>query len=363
MKYLKTNLIKGARVGILSFLICFFVSFVFSLVINIGFLDKLNVLLNGSLSDAPKHSISNYLVITSLFINFSVFNNGAVLDNGGTLHIGLLFFIVLPAIAFFVADRRNNKEKHFNGQDFVVYVTSSILFGLFVYFYSWITKGELLGIKIDFTEPMNLLMTIVMALTIQYFIGFNYNKKMPVGISTSRWLLRVFIAIGFILSVLGIVLVVSKYISSIPLLIAISIVLIPNMAIYAMFMLMGASIEFGDQLQVLMENVGVDISFATLNLPIRVGLIACFFIIVLFAIWKLGKNKFLEELFLLATSFSCISLILAYCTHMNLGFIKNLLDVQFGINYFFAFMVPFVIILLAGFILHIFRLIFHEINN
>lgn len=363
MKYFKTNLIKGVRVGILSFLICFTVSFALSLIINIGFLDKLNVLLNGSLSAAPKHSLSNYLVVTSLFINFSVFNNGSVLDNGGSLHIGLLLFIALPALAFFFADRRNNKEKHFNRQDLIVYLISSILFGLFVYLYSWITKGELLGIKINFTEPLNLLMTVIMAMTIQYFIGFNYNKAMPIGILTSRWLLRVFLGIGFVISLLVIILVLSKYISSIPLLVAISIVLIPNMAIYAMFMLMGASIEFGDQLQVLMENVGVSISFATLNLPIRIGLIACFFIIVLFAIWKLGKEKFLEELFLFATSFSCISLILAYCTHMNLGFIKNLLDVQFGINYFFAFIVPFVIILLAGFILHIFRMIYHEIKN
>lgn len=363
MNRLKINLIKGARVGILAFLICFAVAFIMSLVINFGYLGKVNTLLNGSLSAAPKASLSNVLIITSLIINFTVFNNGAVLENGGTLHLGLLVFVLLPAIAFFIADRRNNKEKHFDGQDFIVYILSSLLFGIFVYSYSWITKGELLGIKINFTEPLNFLMTIVMSLVIQYFIGFNYNKKMPVGIRMSRWLLRVFLAFGFFASVVGVVAVLSKYISSIPLLIAISIVLVPNLVIYAMFMLMGASIQFGDQLQVLMSNIGIDMSFATLNLPIRISLIAVFFTIILIAIWRLGKERFLEELFLLATSFSVISLIFAYCTHMNLGFIKNLLDVQFGINYLFSFIVPFVIILLAGFILHIIRMILSEIKN
>lgn len=359
----KNNVIKGVRASLVSFLICFGVAFVVSIIINIGFLEKLNVLLNGSLSEIPKGSFSNVLIITSLIINFSVFNSGTVVGNGGNLHIGMLIFITLPAIAFFVADRRNNREKHFNSQDLSVYVISSLLFGFYVYGYSLITEGELLGIKINFSNPMNFLMTIVIVLTLQFFIGFNYNKSMPLGIRTSRWLLRCFLILGVVVSIVGMIFVFNRYTQNVFLLVGALILLVPNMAIYSMFMFMGASIEFGDQLQTLMSKFGIDLSFATLELPIRIGFIGCFFVIITIAIWRLGREKFLEELFLFATSFSVISLIFAYCTTMNLGFVKNLIDVQFGINYMFAFMVPFVVILLAGLLLHIFRLIISEIRS
>jgi len=360
---MKTNLVKGIRVGMLAFLICFFVAFVFSLIVNIGFMEKFNILLNGSLSEAPKGSMSNVLIVTSLIINFSVFNNGAVLENGSSLHIGLLIFIFLPAVAFFVADRRNNREKHFDSQDFSVYFISSLIFSGFVYLYSLITQGELLGINIDFTDPMNGLMTVVIVIVLQFFIGANYNKEMPKGIRTTRWLLRILLILGALISIAGLTYVFNRYVNNVLLLIGAIILLVPNIAVYSMFTLMGASIQFGDQLQTLMQKFGVDMSFATLDLPLRIVLVGCFFAIILVSIWQLGKERFLEELFLFATSFSVLSLILAYCTTMNLGFVKNLLDVQFGINYMFAFVVPFVIILLAGLIFHIFRLILSEMHK
>jgi hypothetical protein len=360
---IKINAIKGIRVSLIAFIICFVVAFLVSLVINMGYLDEINVLLNGTLSDEPQKHFSNVLIFTTLIINLSVFNSGSILENGGSLHIGLLIFITLPAIAFFIADRRNNREKHFDSQDFSVYIVSSFLFSVYLYVYSVITQGDLLGISINYTDPKNFFMTIIILLTLQFFIGFNYKKSMPIGIQTSRWLFRLFLALTFMLSAGGILYITVQQSLNMFLAIIVIIVLVPNLAIYLMFMFMGASIEFGDQLKSLMAFANIDLSFATFSLPIRIGFIVCFFIIILIAIWKLGREKFLEELFLFATSFSVISLILAYCTTMNLGFVKSMVDVQFGINYVFAFMVPFVVVLLAGLILHIFRLIVFELKN
>lgn len=347
-KIYKENVLEGIRVGLMAFLICFVVVAVASLAINYLFIDDINRILNGSLSGDPTPTTGSLLLITSMILNLSVFNNGGVLENGGSLHIGMLVFITLPVIAFMIADRRDNKKGHFNMEDMLVYGISSVVYSTILYLFSFIAQGKLLGVEVNFSSPINFVMTIVIVLAIQFFIGLNYNKAFTPGIQKTRFLLRVFLGMGLILGAIGMLVILTKYLGNLLIGFVAMLLLLPNLAVYIMFTFMGASIEFGDQLQKLIGQAGIDISFATLPLGLRIGFIVFFFLVVLVSIWKLDQEHFLEELLLFGTSFSLISLILAYVTKINLGFVKNLLDVQFGIDYVFAFVVPFVVIMLAG---------------
>jgi hypothetical protein len=343
----KSNIIEGIRVGIVAFLICF-VTIVFSAsIINYVFLDEINTIMNGSLSDAPTPTLGTLLLMVSVMMNLSVFNSGGMLQNGGSLHIGLLIFIALPVIAFMIANRRDNKKERFNLDDMLIYSVSSVVYAAVLYLFSFIAKGLLIGIKVDFTAPLNIVMTIIIIMFIQFFIGLNYKKDFSPGIKMTRLMLRVLLGAGLIIGAIGLIYVLSRF-GNIAVLIGAVIIMLPNVATYIMFTFMGASIDFGEQLYVLMDKFGIDISFATLPLIVRIGFIVIFFALVFYAIWKIQKERFIEEMILFATSFSIISLILAYTTRMNLGFVKNFLDVQFGINYIFAFVVPFTIIIFAG---------------
>lgn len=362
-KAYKENILEGVRVGLIAFLICFIVVLIASMVINYAFIDDINRILNGSLSGDPTPTTGSLLLITSLILNLSVFNHGGALQNGGSLHIGLLIFLVLPIIAFMFADRRDNKKGRFNLEDMLIYGVSSVVYSATLYMFSVIAQGKVLDVELNFSAPINFFMTIIIVLSIQFFIGLNYNKTFSPGIKKTRLLLRVFLGIGFVLGGIGMLVILVKYVGNLLFGILVTLLLLPNLAAYIMFTFMGASIEFGDQLHSLMSQVGVDISFATLPMGIRVIFILFFFVVVLFSIWKLESERFLEELLLFGTSFSLISLILAYMTKMNLGFVKNLIDVQFSIDYVFAFVVPFVIIMLAGIAVLLFRYLRKEINK
>lgn len=362
-KTYKENLIEGVRVGLIAFLICFLAVVIAATIINYVYIDDINRILNGSLSGKPSPTTGSLLLITSLILNLSVFNTGGVLQNGGSLHIGLLIFLVLPIIAFMVADRRDNKKGHFNLEDMLIYSVSSVVYSIVLYLFSVLAKGKLLGVEINFSAPINFIMTIVIVLAIQFFIGLNYNKAFTPGIQKTRFLLRVFLGIGLVLGAIGMLVLLTKYVGNLVFGILATIIFLPNLAAYIMFTFMGASIEFGDQLQKLMNQVGVDISFASFPISLRIGFIAFFFVVVVFSIWKLESEHFLEELLLFGTSFSLISLILAYMTKMNLGFVKNLIDVQFRIDYVFAFVVPFIVIMLAGFAVLLIRYLTKEIKS
>lgn len=360
---IKKNVIEGVRVGIIAFLICFFTVGLVASIINGVFLDDINRILNGSLSTTPKASLSNFLLLISVIMNLTVFNSGGALQNGGSLHIGLLVLIALPLVAFIIADRRDNKKNHFNHEDMIIYSVSSAVFSLTLFIFSMIAKGRLLGIEVDFSKLMNLVMTMIIIMTIQFFIGLNYNKAFSPGIKKTRILLRIFMGIGLLFGVIGLFVLLGKFISNLFIVILGTLILLPNIAIYIMFTFMGGSMQFSEQLQKLMLQGGIDISFATLPIAMRFVFIVTFFVVVFISVWKLEKEHYLEELILFATSYSLISLIFAYMTKINLGFVKNLLDVQFGFDYVFAFVVPFAVILLAGLIVLLVRFIKHEVEN
>jgi len=357
------SLIKGIRVGLVAFLICFAIAGIVSGVINYNFIDEINILLNGTLSESPQPSLASLLLILSTMLNLTVFNSGTALENGGNMHIGLLIFIALPVIAFFIADRKSNKTMHFNFNDMIEYFGGAIVFALLLYVFSWIAKGPLLGLDINFTKFMNVVMTTFILMIVQLFIGINYNKNFNQGIDQTRHVLRIFLGVGLIVGVIGLLAVFVKFIGNAIVSVVGLILLLPNIAVYIMFTFMGTSIEFGEDLQKVMAQIGVDISFATLPFGLRIGFIIIFFGLIIYSVYKINANGFLKNLLYFALSFSTISYMLAYSTGMNLGFVKNFLDVQFGINTVFAFVAPMTIVLLAGCLVYLLRFLGKEIRS
>lgn len=363
----KDSGIEGVKVGIIAFLITFIVSLVLSALVNVTWIEDINRLINGSLSVKPEVTGTSVLTLTSMFVNMSLFNSGQTLASGGTLHIGVLSFALLPVISFIIADRRDNKQKSFDLHDMIIYSVSSIIFAACVYLFSVITKGTFIGLVFDFTSIRNFFMTMVITMCIQLLIGINYNKTFSPGIRLTRRLLRSFIGIGLVIGLIGMIVVLTKLLGgTIPFIVIVlmALIMLPNVAIYIMFTFMGASIQFGEKIHTLLyDYLGIDLGFAALPLPIKIGMIALLFGIVLYSVYRLEKKGFIREVLLFALSFSFLSLILCYCTKMNLGVVAGLIGIELGYYHLYVFLVPLIIILLAGCLVISFRKLTNEIKQ
>ena len=353
---------EGIRIGLWAFLIEFVFSVFTALVINAMFINQLNQWINGSLSEQVKFSFPMFIRTISFIMNISVFNGGGIIQNGSEFRVGMLIFAILPIIAFWLADRRENKLKTFGFVEFIVYCSSSFIFSALLMIYALITQGEMLGLNYQFASLRNFIMTGIIIICIQFFVSLNYNKQFSSGFKSARVLLRILLGISILAGLIGMIVLFGKYTSNFLLIIAAIVILLPNVAVYIMFTMMGISVQFGEQLTTLMNMAQIDASFTMLSLPIRIGLIVLYFLLLIFVVLRIKKENYLRELVWFALSFSFVSFILAYCTTINLGFVKNLLDVQFGINYALAFGVPFVSVLLSGGVVVLVRILKKEMT-
>lgn len=358
----KSAALEGLRSGMLAMLILFGIGLVISIFMNLFFLDDINILLNGSLSESPKVSGNSILLIASVIMNLSLLNNGGQMANGGALHIGYVAFLLLPMLSIFIADLRSNHKRELNRSSWISYAVSSLSFTLLVYFFSLIAKGELMMIEVDYTNPMNLPMMLVISMFIQVIIGINMKKDFSEGIRMLRFSLRVLYAIAAIVVLLGGFLLLKDRISNPLYILILLVVLLPNLAVYGVFTIMGASISYGDNLKTLFSQLGIDLSFTQIPLLLRIVLMTIFVIIILFSVWKIKKN-YIMNLCVFAVGFSITSLILAYATKINLGIVKNLLDIEFGYSYFYVFFVPLGMILLLGMVNQLIQLIAKEMKE
>ncbi len=360
---IKKDLVKGLQIGLTAFVICFGVTFLFGLILNFGFMNEINRFVNGSLSENPQPTFSSLLLVVASILNLSVFNSGGLLENGGSMHIGLLIFIILPVLAFWISNRSRNKTEDFGLSDLIEYTTSSIVFSLILFAFSSIAKGKLLGLTINFVHVSNLFMMIVLLLCVQFFIGMNYNKNFNPGIKRTRFVVRSLLIIGLSLAILGMIAAFMKL--GVGFLVGLSLIILlaPTAAVYILFTFMGASIEFSDQLMTIFNTFGVDLSFTVLPLPIRMLFILIFFGLIFYSILKLKRDSFIKNIILFAGSFSIISFVLAYITKMNLGFVKGWVDVEFKINEVFALAMPAGLVILAGALVFLIRRLRNELTE
>lgn len=346
----KNQMIQGVRVGLIAFIISYGISFICSIIINFAMLERLNVLLKGALSDKVSIGFSSIVKVTSIIMNFSVFNS---IEN---IRCGILLLAIIPFIAFFIADKKCNNKEGLDINNIVVYITSSVIFSILLSILSLATRGVILDIDINFFSLRNIFLTILVALLIQVVIGMNYNKNNITGIKAARIMTRIILGIGSVLGLILLITILSGQITGFFAKVLLILVLLPNVAIYVMFLLMGINLQISEPLLKLIDYASDDVmlTFGSLPLAVRIISIVSFFIIIGVSLFFLNKEKYLKELGIFAITFSGFTTLVAFCTTIDLGVVK-VVDVALGINMLQAFFIPFIMVGAIGFLVFLVR--------
>lgn len=326
--------VEGVRVGLKAFIFTYLTAFVLSFIINISVIERIQDYLQGTLSESVGFDFGLVIKATSVIMNASVFNAS------GTIQLGLLIFGALPLFAFYMADRSDNEKEGMDIVGTVIYVIASLVFTLMLTIVSFFTKGHLLGMDINFVSWRNVGMTFIITLLIQVAIGMNYNENRLPGIIATRWMVRLTVGFTSVISVVGILVLLLPYTRSVSLILLMILVLVPNLAVYVFFMMFGVSIGFNEPLQKLLAFANVDLSYAAIPIWARLVLILLFILFALFAITRIDKQQFLKGLIGFGVTFSLISLLMAYCTVIDLGVVRGLMDIRLGINPLQALIFP-----------------------
>ncbi|MDA3845305.1 MAG: hypothetical protein PF505_02015 [Vallitaleaceae bacterium] len=348
IKY-KALILRSIKVGLFAFVALFILSLLFSLVVNIFFLASINEITQGSIGSSEHMTFSSVLKTTSFIMNISLFSRLA------HLKFGMLIFAIIPFIAFFFADRNDNRQEGITIKHIFIYIISSALFAILVLAEALVSKGTLFGVNIDFFNLTNFISTFCIAFFLQIVIGLNYDSHGILGIKSARLLTRILFGIVGLVAIVGMVYFMNK--ESVPILYTIIaiILLAPNIAIYGFFMLMGTSVTLGESLVSTLNNYGMDITFNGLPIAIKLIALTIFAIAILIALFRLGRTHYLKELMSLAFSFSIVSLFVAFTTTIELGTIAFFKDISLGISLMKAFLVPLIAIIVIGLLLKLIR--------
>lgn len=328
------TVVEGVRVGLKAFIITYLTAFVISVIINLSVIENIQDYLQGTLSEGVGFDFGLVVKTAAVIMNTSVFNSS------GTIQLGLLVFGALPLIAFFIADMRDNRREGMDATGSIIYVVASLVFTLLLTAVSFLTRGHLLGMDISFVSWRNVMMTFVITLLIQVAIGMNYNMNRLPGIIATRWMVRLTIGTTSVLSALGLIVLLVPYTRSVSLILLAMIVLVPNLAIYSFFMMFGVGISFNESLEKLLAFGNIDLSYSAVPVWGRLLLIGLFILFALFSISRIDKRNFIMGMVGFTLSFSLISLLVAYCTVIDLGVVKGLMDIRLGINPLRAFLYP-----------------------
>lgn len=334
--------LEGLRLGLKAFIITYVLAFVISLVINLSVIETVQDYLLGTLVKGVGFNFGLVVKTTAMIMNVSVFNSS------GAIKIGLLIFVALPFFAFFLADRNDNKEDGVGPLGFLVYAIASLVFSLLLLLLSLISRGEFLGVSISFVSLRNVLMTFVITFLIQVSIGMNYDIHHVPGLIATRWMVRIMLGTTLVISLVGLIFGMTRITSNPILILFAAIVMVPNIAIYLMFMMMGISVDFNNELDQLMNYGQIELSYTAIPIGLRIVLMAVFIASIFISIYKLDEEDYMKGLIGFAISYPLICLLMALCTAVNLGEVKFIGSISFGINTLQALIYPFIAIVGMG---------------
>ena len=338
----RTTLTEGLRVGLKAFVVAYAFAFLLSLVINLSVIESIQDYLQGTLSAGVGFDFGLLMKVAAAILNVSVFNSA------GTIQLGLLIFGMLPLLAFYIADRGDNKNEGMDAVGFSIYVVASLVFSALLMLLSYLTQGDILDMAINFVSWRNGLMTFIITLLIQIAIGMNYDVHRLPGIIATRWMVRLMLITCTIISTMGLVSLMWGYTQQLSLILLGILVLVPNLAVYTFFMMFGLSIEFNESLEKLMAFGGVELSFGALPVALRLTLLLAFILFGLFAVSRIEKKRYGDGLIGFVFIFPLLSYLLASCTIIDLGIVRGLMDIRLGINLLHAWLYPFVGTLMVG---------------
>ncbi|WP_273321573.1 hypothetical protein [Vallitalea guaymasensis] len=332
-------LLDGVRSALIAFLITLGFSLVISIIFNISFFEDFNNLMSGNLGGDKGATATSIVRITVMIFNFSLFNTV------GTIKFGILIFIFIPVIAFWLANKQINRKGNIDSSNIIVYVISSLIFALLQFFISLITKGNLVeGIPINFATFSNLFTTFILSLLIQLFIKLNYKSDSKNdGINAFKNTYRIMGLIGIIIILVALIMGFGNYSKHGILIIIAIILMLPNMIAYSFFYMIGLTMEFNDKLQeALSKYINIDLTFEN-NMYIRYLAIIIFALIVAYIVFKMDKDKLIRNAIIYSVSLGIFMGTLGYCSSINFIDIKFIGSIEFSVsNIFLSAFIPFV---------------------
>ncbi|WP_113672685.1 hypothetical protein [Vallitalea guaymasensis] len=332
-------LLDGVRSALIAFLITLGFSLVISIIFNISFFEDFNNLMSGNLGGDKGATATSIVRITVMIFNFSLFNTV------GTIKFGILIFIFIPVIAFWLANKQINRKGNIDSSNVIVYVISSLIFALLQFFISLITKGDLVeGIPINFATFSNLFTTFILSLLIQLFIKLNYKSDSKNGgINAFKNTYRIMGLIGIIIILVALIMGFGNYSKHGILIIIAIILMLPNMIAYSFFYMIGLTMEFNDKLQeALSKYINIDLTFEN-NMYIRYLAIIIFALIVAYIVFKMDKDKLIRNAIIYSVSLGIFMGTLGYCSSINFIDIKFIGSIEFSVsNIFLSAFIPFV---------------------
>ncbi|NDL66741.1 hypothetical protein [Anaerotalea alkaliphila] len=348
---------EGLHVGLVAFLTSYAISLVLSVVVNLAVMDEISVLLQGVLSDHFQAGAASILRVAAIIQNLSMYNMS------GDFKIGLLVFAVIPFVSFWLADREDNAREGLDARNLGHYVVSSLTFSVLLSLLSWGAGGTLLSVRVDFFSWQNAMTTMVAAFFIQVVIALNYGRHFGDGVASARKLVRILLAIGLAAGLAGLVFGVVKYIGDLVTGFFLVLVLLPNVAVYGMFLLMGMEPAFSQPMRKMLELGGVDLGGGLLPPWVRLIGILVFLGIGIHALAGLRREGYLKQLAVCNGAFAAFSVLMAFATGVNLGIVKNVVHIQFGIPLLQALLLPLVLLSAVGLGLFLVRKILDVLRN
>lgn len=344
MKLFSKNSIvaEGIRVGLKAFIIVYVLAFILAVVVNMSVIEELNDYLQGTLSSGVGFDFGVVIKVASLIMNISVFNTS------GSVQLGILIVCVLPLSAFYIANMGDNKKEGMDLIGIIIYGIASMVFTTLLSIISIMTSGSLLNINIHFFSLRNFIMTFLITLLIQVAIGMNYNINRLPGIIGTRWMLRQSLGFTTLISMAGMVYVFFKYLEGSLEYIVGLLILLPNVAVYLLFLMMGISINYNDGLRMFLVSQGLHFSYELVPIPVRIILLIVLMVFVIVSLFRINKKMSIKGMVGFTLTYPLLCVLMAYGTTVDLGKVQVVGDINFGINYAQAFLYPFIGIMIIG---------------
>lgn len=357
--------ILGINKGLTAFLFSFVVCLLLSLVINLHFYQEITMLTVGSLGDAGSAGSDTILRTAGLLLGLSFF------QTSGKFQLGLLLLAVIPLVAFLVAGLlfriKKPKDSYVNLiSSVIIDVLAAVVYALFLFIAAFLTKGMLFGVQINFASGRNFLFSLMFAIFVQFILGINRHKQFTnftAGLLKTRNLLWLTLGFSALTGVLFMLYYLMPYLKSLFRILAIGLVLLPNLAVYLTFLLMGVPLDLADSLGTLSNYLHISPDILILPVGIRVQLVISFIVLVFIILLKMPMKKYWQNLLAFALGFSLSMLMLALASRVDLGYVRGAFDIGFAVSPGKAFLVPFVIIGLDGLLLRLIRQIYQELGG
>ncbi len=325
------NVIDGAKIGLRSFIILYGFSLILSLLLNITVIEQLKDYMQGTMSGDVGFDFSLIVRMAVFIVNISFFHSA------GLMKFGFIIFVVLPFISFSISILDNKEEGL--GDNLIIYFISSLLFTLLIGLVSFFVRGDILGVTIDFVSLRNIVITFFLAFIIQLIITFSRHLDSLQGVYLSKSFIKYTASFTLLVSFVFFVVIITKFIHNFFLVILMAIVIVPNIAVYLFFAMIGIPLEFSEHINNLLVVADINLNVTTLPIYLRIILIVVLLFMVLLAILSRKTHLTYKNIAGFTVLMAIFAFFLSVVTQIDLSAMTSLFDFKIYINSLSVFLV------------------------